>query len=66
VTNFKSSRRSQLWVEDDERLLHELLTQKASKTLIAAKLKRSWIAIRKHGYSLGLAMGPRVKRAEKQ
>jgi hypothetical protein len=52
-----NSRRSQLWSEDDDRILKEMVDKKASKTLIGAKLRRSWSAVKARMYILGITTG---------
>jgi hypothetical protein len=52
-----NSRRSQEWSEDDERILREMVAKKASKILIAAKLRRSCGAVQARMYILGITAG---------
>ena len=50
-----NSRHSQLWTDDDDRMLKELVVRKASKTLMAAKLRRSVSAVLGRIDKLGMA-----------
>jgi hypothetical protein len=52
-----NSRRSQAWSEEDDRILREMVAKKASKILIAAKLRRSWSAVEGRMYVLGITTG---------
>ena len=61
------SRGSQLWSENDDRLLEEMLAKKASSLLVAAKLRRSVRAVVARTNLLGLSERKGVGRpARKQ
>ena len=61
----KTARKLRAWTEEEVRMLKTLARDKTKATVIAGKLKRSYVATRKKASTLGVSLGggPGRKRA---
>ena len=61
----KTARKLRAWTEEEERMLKTLARDKTKATVIAGKLKRSYVATRNKASTLGVSLGggPGRKRA---